>query len=61
MSTLSLRPEDAVRREFIRVLAQIKRRQIAAACSTATTDSPADKHDQQKAVSLCQHTPATRA
>ena len=56
MSNLSLHPDDAIRREFIHVLAQIQRRQIAAACS-ATTDSPADKHDHQVAVPLSEHAP----
>jgi len=59
MPNLSIHPDDAIRREFIRVLAQIQRRQIAAACS-AITDSPADKHDQQAAVSLSSlNVPAT--
>ena len=58
MSNLSIHPDDAIRREFIRVLAQIQRRQIAAACS-AITDSPADKHDQQAAAPFSQYAPAT--
>ena len=57
MSNLSLHPDDAIRREFIRVLAQIQRRQIAAAYA-ATTDNPADKHGKQTTVSLTQHTSA---
>jgi len=56
MSNVYMQPDEAVRREFIRVLAQIKRRQIANAYAIAT-DSRADKHAPQSIVSSTKRDP----